>query len=99
MGLSSDIISLKNRFFYFEENRQKKEITIIGDSNLTRALVENISDMNIKIIEEDPEKVADLRKKYPDAFVIKNTFKNELKSSTEEFKSVDVLVASTEEDG
>lgn len=99
MGLSSDIISLKNRFFYFEENRQKKEMTIIGDSNLTRALVENVSDMNIKIIEEDPEKVADLRKKYPDAFVIKNTFKNELKSSTEEFKSVDVLVASTEEDG
>ncbi len=98
MGLSSDIISLKNRFFYFEENRQKKDMTIIGDSNLTRALVENVSDMNIKIIEEDPEKVADLRKKYPDAFVIKNTFKNELKSSTEEFKSVDVLVASTEED-
>lgn len=98
MGLSSDIISLKNRFFYFEENRQKKDMTIIGDSNLTRALVENVSDMNIKIIEEDPEKVADLRKKYPDAFVIKNTFKNELKSSKEEFKSVDVLVASTEED-
>ena len=98
MGLSSDIISLKNRFFYFEENRQKKDMTIIGDSNLTRALVENVSDMNIKIIEEDPEKVADLRKKYPDAFVIKNTFKNELKSSTEEFKSVDVLVASTEEE-
>ena len=98
MGLSSDIISLKNRFFYFEENRQKKDMTIIGDSNLTRALVENVSDMNIKIIEEDPEKVADLRKKYPDAFVIKNTFKNELKSSTEEFKLVDVLVASTEED-
>ena len=98
MGLSSDIISLKNTYFYFEEHRQKKEMTIIGDSDLTRALVENVSEMNIKIVEEDDEKVADLRKKYPEAFVIKNNFKNELKSSQEEFKTADVLIASTEED-
>lgn len=98
MGLSNDILSFKNTHFHLEEKRKKKEMTIIGDSFLTRAIVENQKSMNIKIIEEDSKKVEDLRIRYKDAFVIKNSFKRELKTSEEEFSSADVLLAATNSD-
>ena len=71
---------------------------IIGDSGITRSLIDTTKDINIKVIEEDIKKARDLRSRYEDTFVIRNSFKDVLKKSREEFTNCDVLLALTSQD-
>ncbi len=98
MGLTDDIISFRSRHFHLTSIEEKKDMIIIGDSGITRSLIDTTKDINIKVIEEDIKKARDLRSRYEDTFVIRNSFKDVLKKSREEFTNCDVLLALTSQD-
>ncbi|SHH10451.1 trk system potassium uptake protein TrkA [Anaerosphaera aminiphila DSM 21120] len=98
MGLSNDIMSFKMKYFRFEPKQEKEKIVIVGGGGVSKKIAEMIDDYNITIVERDYEKVVELRKKYPNLFVVKRDFMGADFLKDEEIDDVDVFIALTDND-
>lgn len=98
MGLSKDITNFKMTHFSINSSKISRNVTIIGGNLITNKIISEIVDLNLKIIEEDPEKAKKFRTLIPNAFVVNRNYKDENLFTDEKIMGDGIFIAMTDND-
>lgn len=98
IGLAKDILSFKTKYLCLEPQIKNKNIVIAGGNIITDEIANMAKDYNITVIEEDYKKAKELRRKYPNLFILRKDYKEENFFEDVEFETAEIFIALTEND-